>query len=109
MYEFSGLFSWVRNLIFANGIMDEVGMTAEEKRNAFIEYLFDTLTDIFFSFFEQMSSAFSAFGSRAINYFSFSFTSNFFITIVGIIFGFFVFKFILGKVIDLISNIIDLT
>lgn len=109
MYEFSGIFAWIKNLIYSNSIFDAVGMSSEDKVNAYIDYLFDAITNIFFSFLDHTASMFNSFGNKAISLFQIDFTNNFFVTVCGCIFGFFIFKFVLGKVIDLVSRIIDFT
>ena len=69
--------------------------------------LFDKICNLFFNFLDLSKPMFIDFGNHAINTFAFSLTDNFFNTVIGIIFGFFVFKFALGKVIDLIGRWLD--
>ena len=109
MYEFSGLFEWLKSLIWANGIQEEVGMTKEEKLLSWIDYFLDIIQDYVFGFLENCSGAFNAIGNKFISLIQIDFTSNFLVVIVGFIFGFWLFKFVLGKVIDLASNLIDIT
>ena len=84
---------------------------SEDGLGAYIETfaskVFDFYTSMFLNFLDKSKPMFNQLGRKAISTFHFDFNDNFIVTCVGLIFGFFLFKFVLGKVIDLIGRWLD--
>ena len=88
--------------------------------DSIIDAIFDAISDkleiftsflsvLFFRFVDSSKGIFSQLGTAALDIFTFKLDQNFFITIIGFIFGFFILKFVFGKAIDLISRFLDFT
>lgn len=105
------MWDWIIDTAFNNPITDFVNyITSADGIADIVSFpyrAFNTLTDVFFTFLDYSKVMFSGFGARAVQTFDFDFREHFFTTIVGLIFGFFIFKFILNKVFDLITNLLD--
>jgi hypothetical protein len=69
--------------------------------------VFNFFTDMFFGLLSYSKPMFAEFGNRAIATFDFDFKNNFVVTVIGLMFGFFLFKFILSKVFDLLGRWVD--
>ena len=102
-----GAFSW----LIPYGIIDFAEVVEVEGIDGAITYyfniLFEHVSNFFFKFLGESKNVFSSIGSSAVSAFHVELNGNFFFYVVGIIFGFFLVKFVLGKVLDLITNLID--
>ena len=75
--------------------------------DSFIDDWFTWISNILFNFLSSAKHVFIEIGDKAVSLFSFQFNSNFLFTICGVIFGFFILKFALGKLIDYILRLMD--
>ena len=102
-----GAFSW----LIPSGIIDFAEISQTEGIDGALTYyfniLFEHISNFFFGFMAESKSAFASIGSKAVSSFNVELNANFFFYVLGLIFGFFLIKFVLGKVLDLITNIID--
>ncbi len=105
------MFDSIFDLVFNSPLTDFINFVVSPETAVYVANtparLFNTICNVFFNILDMAKPMFSDFGNHAINTFAFSLTDNFFNTIIGIIFGFFVFKFALGKVLDLIGRWLD--
>ena len=97
--DIASFFAYYHDLIQSEGI----GAALED----YAYDLFLKLEEWFFSFLDTSKEFFIDIGQKALYVFQFDFTKNFLVTVVGFIFGFFVFKFILSKIFDLIGRWLD--
>lgn len=99
---FSGLGSFI---IYLKDMISNEGLGGTIEHYA--TKIFDFYTDLFLKFIDNSKEFFGQMGSKAISVFTFDFTSNFFVCVIGFIFGFFILKFALGKVFDLVGRWLD--
>ena len=68
--------------------------------------IFSKLTDWFMALLNYSKPMWAGFGEYAIGTFTITLNDQFFTTVIGFIFGFFIFKFCLSKTLDLIKIVI---
>ncbi len=102
MLFFEGIAAMIENI---KDMFSEVGFSGTIEHYA--DKLFELYTTLFVNFMDKAQGLFYNMGNKAITVFHVDFMDNFFVTVCGFIFGFFILKFVLGKVFDLVGRWLD--